>query len=60
MAGLQYLDASIFQMLRGSGLVFVALMKQYVLMDRLVSFIDFSRIYVSFIGTIFIITFSIC
>ena len=40
MIGLQYLDASIFQMIRGSALVFVALLKQHVLKDHLVSFID--------------------
>jgi len=36
MIGLQYLDVSIYQMLRGSGIVFVALMKQYVLKEHLV------------------------
>jgi len=35
MMGLQYLDVSIYQMLRGSGIIFVALMKQYVLKDHL-------------------------
>jgi hypothetical protein len=30
MVGLQYLDVSIYQLLRGSGIIFVALMKQYV------------------------------
>lgn len=41
MVGLQYLDASISQFLRGgSGLIFVALMKQYILKDRLVRFIN--------------------
>jgi multidrug transporter EmrE-like cation transporter len=35
MMGLQYLDVSIYQMLRGSGIIFVALMKQNVLKDRL-------------------------
>ena len=36
--GLQYLDVSIYQMLRGSGIVFVALMKQYVLKEELMKF----------------------
>eukprot|EP00591_Stephanopyxis_turris_P013569 CAMPEP_0195513174 /NCGR_PEP_ID=MMETSP0794_2-20130614/4886_1 /TAXON_ID=515487 /ORGANISM="Stephanopyxis turris, Strain CCMP 815" /LENGTH=454 /DNA_ID=CAMNT_0040641113 /DNA_START=188 /DNA_END=1553 /DNA_ORIENTATION=+ len=31
MCGLTYLDVSIYQMLRGSGIIFVALMKQHVL-----------------------------
>eukprot|EP00573_Skeletonema_grethae_P002975 CAMPEP_0201687188 /NCGR_PEP_ID=MMETSP0578-20130828/1351_1 /ASSEMBLY_ACC=CAM_ASM_000663 /TAXON_ID=267565 /ORGANISM="Skeletonema grethea, Strain CCMP 1804" /LENGTH=471 /DNA_ID=CAMNT_0048171321 /DNA_START=110 /DNA_END=1525 /DNA_ORIENTATION=- len=35
MMGLQYLDVSIYQMLRGSGIIFVALMKQHVLKDHL-------------------------
>jgi len=35
MMGLRYLDVSIYQMLRGSGIIFVALMKQNVLGDRL-------------------------
>jgi len=35
MMGLVYLDVSIYQLLRGSGIVFVALMKQYALGDRL-------------------------
>jgi len=35
--GLQYLDVSIYQMLRGSGIIFVALMKQHVLKEHLVS-----------------------
>jgi drug/metabolite transporter (DMT)-like permease len=35
MMGLQYLDVSIYQMLRGSGIIFVALMKQYVLKHHL-------------------------
>ncbi len=40
--GLQYLDASTSQFLRGGlGLIFVALMKQHILKDRLVSFNDF-------------------
>ena len=39
--GLKYLDASISQFLRGGlGIIFVALMKQTILKDRLVSFID--------------------
>ena len=38
MMGLQYLDVSIYQMLRGSGIVFVALMKQYVLKEELLKF----------------------
>ncbi len=38
MMGLQYLDVSIYQMLRGSGIVFVALMKQYVLKEELMTF----------------------
>ena len=38
MMGLQYLDVSIYQMLRGSGIVFVALMKQYVLKEELMKF----------------------
>jgi hypothetical protein len=37
MMGLQYLDVSIYQMLRGSGIIFVALMKQHVLGEHLVS-----------------------
>ena len=35
MMGLQYLDVSVYQMLRGSGIIFVALMKQHVLKDHL-------------------------
>jgi hypothetical protein len=38
MMGLRYLDVSIYQMLRGSGIIFVALMKQHVLRDRLYNF----------------------
>eukprot|EP00339_Tiarina_fusa_P014376 CAMPEP_0117007570 /NCGR_PEP_ID=MMETSP0472-20121206/7408_1 /TAXON_ID=693140 ORGANISM="Tiarina fusus, Strain LIS" /NCGR_SAMPLE_ID=MMETSP0472 /ASSEMBLY_ACC=CAM_ASM_000603 /LENGTH=433 /DNA_ID=CAMNT_0004709387 /DNA_START=66 /DNA_END=1365 /DNA_ORIENTATION=+ len=38
MMGLQYIDVSIYQLLRGSGIIFVALMKQNVLGDRLFSF----------------------
>ena len=36
--GLRYLDVSIYQLLRGSGIIFVALMKQNVLGDRLYNF----------------------
>jgi drug/metabolite transporter (DMT)-like permease len=35
MMGLRYLDTSIYQLLRGSGIIFVALMKQHVLGDAL-------------------------
>ena len=38
MMGLRYLDVSIYQLLRGSGIIFVALMKQHVLGDRLYLF----------------------
>ncbi|EEC47108.1 predicted protein [Phaeodactylum tricornutum CCAP 1055/1] len=38
MMGLRYLDVSIYQLLRGSGIIFVALMKQHVLGDRLFFF----------------------
>ena len=38
MMGLQYIDVSIYQLLRGSGIIFVALMKQHVLSDHLFSF----------------------
>jgi len=38
MMGLRYLDVSIYQLLRGSGIIFVALMKQHVLGDRLYNF----------------------
>mmetsp|Transcript_29262 Transcript_29262/g.58392 ORF Transcript_29262/g.58392 Transcript_29262/m.58392 type:complete len:474 (+) Transcript_29262:125-1546(+) len=38
MMGLQYLDVSIYQMLRGSGIIFVALMKQHVLKEHLYKF----------------------
>lgn len=38
MMGLRYLDVSIYQLLRGSGIIFVALMKQHVLGDRLYKF----------------------
>jgi hypothetical protein len=38
MMGLRYLDVSIYQLLRGSGIIFVALMKQNVLGDRLYNF----------------------
>jgi drug/metabolite transporter (DMT)-like permease len=38
MMGLRYLDVSIYQLLRGSGIIFVALMKQHVLGDKLYTF----------------------
>lgn len=38
MMGLQYLDVSIYQMLRGSGIIFEALMKQHVLKEHLQTF----------------------
>jgi drug/metabolite transporter (DMT)-like permease len=38
MMGLRYLDVSIYQLLRGSGIIFVALMKQHVLGDHLFKF----------------------
>lgn len=38
MMGLVYLDVSIYQLLRGSGIVFVALMKHHALGDRLYAF----------------------
>jgi hypothetical protein len=38
MMGLRYLDVSIYQMLRGSGIIFVALMKQHVLRHPLYNF----------------------
>mmetsp|Transcript_36811 Transcript_36811/g.79462 ORF Transcript_36811/g.79462 Transcript_36811/m.79462 type:complete len:488 (-) Transcript_36811:177-1640(-) len=38
MMGLQYLDVSIYQMLRGSGIIFVALMKQHVMKEHLQKF----------------------
>eukprot|EP00527_Entomoneis_sp_CCMP2396_P007731 CAMPEP_0198141624 /NCGR_PEP_ID=MMETSP1443-20131203/4607_1 /TAXON_ID=186043 /ORGANISM="Entomoneis sp., Strain CCMP2396" /LENGTH=432 /DNA_ID=CAMNT_0043804427 /DNA_START=336 /DNA_END=1634 /DNA_ORIENTATION=+ len=38
MMGLRYLDVSVYQLLRGSGIIFVALMKQHVLGDRLYIF----------------------
>lgn len=38
MIGLQYLDVSIYQMLRGSGIIFVALMKTHVLKEHLHKF----------------------
>lgn len=38
MLGLRYLDVSIYQLLRGSGVVFVALMKDRFLGDRLYKF----------------------
>lgn len=34
MMGLRYVDVSIYQMLRGSGIIFVALMKQHGKLDR--------------------------
>lgn len=36
--GLRFLDVSIYQLLRGSGIIFVALMKHHVLKDRLYVF----------------------
>lgn len=38
MMGLQYIDVSIYQLLRGSGIIFVALMKQHILGDHLLNF----------------------
>lgn len=38
MMGLVYLDVSVYILLRGSGIIFVALMKQHVLGDRLFAF----------------------
>jgi drug/metabolite transporter (DMT)-like permease len=38
MMGLRFLDVSIYQLLRGSGIIFVALMKQHVLKHRLYRF----------------------
>jgi hypothetical protein len=38
MMGLRYLDVSIYQLLRGSGIIFVALVKQHVLGDHLYTF----------------------
>lgn len=38
MMGLQYLDVSIYQMLRGSSIIFVALMKQNILKHRVYGF----------------------
>lgn len=38
MIGLQYIDASIHQTLRGSQIIFVALLKEYVLKHRLLKF----------------------
>lgn len=38
MMGLRHLDVSIYQLLRGSGIIFVALMKQHVLGDTLYKF----------------------
>jgi hypothetical protein len=34
--GLVYLDVSIYQMLRGSGIIFVAMMKHHILKETLV------------------------
>ena len=55
MMGLRYLDVSIYQLLRGSGIIFVALMKQHVLKDHLYSFqwvgVIFNVISVIFVGT---------
>lgn len=38
MMGLRYLDVSVYQLLRGSGIIFVALMKQHILGDHLYRF----------------------
>ena len=38
MLGLRYLDVSIYQLLRGSGIIFVAIMKHFLLRDRLYVF----------------------
>jgi len=38
MCGLQFIDVSIYQLLRGSGIIFVALMKQHILGDKLYTF----------------------
>jgi drug/metabolite transporter (DMT)-like permease len=38
MMGLRFLDVSVYQLLRGSGIIFVALMKQHVLGDHLYKF----------------------
>jgi hypothetical protein len=38
MFGLRYVNVSIYQMLRGSAIVFVAILKQFVLKDRLRSY----------------------
>ena len=55
MMGLRYLDVSIYQLLRGSGIIFVALMKQHVLKDHLYSFqwvgVMFNVVSVVFVGT---------
>jgi multidrug transporter EmrE-like cation transporter len=55
MMGLRYLDVSIYQLLRGSGIIFVALMKQHVLKDHLYSFqwvgVIFNVVSVVFVGT---------
>jgi drug/metabolite transporter (DMT)-like permease len=55
MMGLRYLDVSIYQLLRGSGIIFVALMKQHVLKDHLYSFqwvgVLWNVVSVLFVGT---------
>ncbi|KAL3903595.1 MAG: hypothetical protein SGILL_010385 [Bacillariaceae sp.] len=38
MMGLRYIDVSIYQLLRGSGIIFVAIMKQHILKDHLYRF----------------------
>jgi drug/metabolite transporter (DMT)-like permease len=38
MMGLRYLDVSVYQLLRGSGIIFVALMKQHVFHDHMYTF----------------------
>eukprot|EP00536_Pseudo-nitzschia_multiseries_P012704 jgi/Psemu1/260854/estExt_Genewise1Plus.C_5000003 len=38
MMGLRYIPVSIYQLLRGSGIIFVAVMKQYFLHDKMHSF----------------------
>ena len=55
MMGLRYLDVSIYQLLRGSGIIFVALMKQHVLKDHLYTFqwvgVIWNVVSVLFVGT---------
>jgi drug/metabolite transporter (DMT)-like permease len=55
MMGLRYLDVSIYQLLRGSGIIFVALMKQHVLKDHLFTFqwvgVVWNVVSVLFVGT---------